>query len=112
MPQPDKPKQICVISITDGRIAMVWQPPLPEGEHVIAKTEVIALGAIMGMAQAASRKGRRATLNAVIEFNNKILDQDEKQLLAFYRDGDATIREALGWAQKEKRRARLHADPS
>lgn len=60
----------CTITITNGKVTIAWEPSLPDGPHEVTKTELLAAGAVFGMSQALTARGKRATLRALQQFDD------------------------------------------
>lgn len=70
IPLPDR-KQRCSISICDSDISFYFTPELPAEAHKPSRTEIMAAGALVGIARALTGKGADAVIHALAQFERE-----------------------------------------
>ena len=63
--------QRCSINISGNGIDIYFHPALPEGKHVVSRAELMAAGALMGIAGVLTGKGADEVLNALVRFERE-----------------------------------------
>ncbi len=63
--------QRCSISISGHGIDIYFHPALPEGRHEVTRTELMAAGALMGIAGVLTGKGADAVMGALVKFERE-----------------------------------------
>ncbi len=58
-------KQRCSISISSAEVSIYWHPALPEEAHKPSRIEIMAAGALLGIARALMGKGEDEILAAI-----------------------------------------------
>lgn len=69
LPEERKREQHCSISISESDIWIRWDPPLPEGPHKVTRAEVMAAGALIGVARTLSGKGADEVISSLVKFD-------------------------------------------
>jgi hypothetical protein len=65
LPTERKPEQRCSIDLTNESIWIHWTPPLPDVPHPVSPVEIMAAGALFGIARTLTGKGATEVAQAL-----------------------------------------------